>query len=200
MFVQVLQGKPRDEAGLRRQLERWRQELAPGAEGWLGTTMGVADQGEFIAVVRFESEAAARRNSDRPEQGRWWSETARYFEGDPIFYDCREVDVLDGGSDDAGFVQVIQGRTGEQERLRRLLAGMAGRGLKEHRPDVIGSTVAWHGDGGFTQTVYFTSEQEARAGERREPPPELRRLLDEYRQLVHDLRYLDLRQPWLQSP
>ena len=30
--------------------------------------------------------------------------------------------------------------------------------LRERRPDILGITVAWHGDGGFTQAVYFKSE------------------------------------------
>ena len=28
--------------------------------------------GRMVALVRFDSEEAARRNSDRPEQGAWW--------------------------------------------------------------------------------------------------------------------------------
>ena len=57
--------------------------------GWLdrllGGTAGVTEDGRFIAVVRFESEEDARRNRDRPEQDRWWSETAKLFDGSPHF-------------------------------------------------------------------------------------------------------------------
>lgn len=49
--------------------DEWREKLAPGAEGWLGGTYGVTDDGEFVAVVRFESREAATKNSARPEQG-----------------------------------------------------------------------------------------------------------------------------------
>jgi hypothetical protein len=51
--------------------------------------------------------------------------------------------------------------------------------------------------------VYFTSESEARAGERRmeaEIPEDVRMLLEEWRSLADDLRYTDLRQLWLSSP
>ena len=41
--------------------------------------------------------------------------------------------------------------------------------LRRTRPDVLGGIVAWPGDGTFIQTVYFTSEAEARANEKREP-------------------------------
>ena len=37
--------------------------------------------------------------------------------------------------------------------------------LRKTRPDLIGATVAWHGDGRFTQAAYFTSEAEARKNE-----------------------------------
>jgi hypothetical protein len=66
-------------------------------------------------------------------------------------------------------------------------------------PDVLGGTVAWHGDGGFTQSVYFASEAEARAGERREAPEELRGQLEEWQRLISDPRYFDLPDPWLTS-
>ena len=74
MFVQVIQAQVSDAAAVREAMERWAQELAPGAEGWLGTTAGVTDDGRFIALARFDSAQAARRNSDRPEQGEWWDQ------------------------------------------------------------------------------------------------------------------------------
>jgi hypothetical protein len=199
MFIQVIRGQVGDQAGLRGQLDRWREELAPKAEGWLGTTAGLPTQGGFIAVVRFESEDAARRNSELPAQDQWWTDTAQFLD-EVVFHDCRNVDqMLGGGSDRAGFVQVIQGRTAEPERLRELGQRLED-GLRTARPDVIGGTVAWHDDGtGFTQTVYFTSEAEARAGERREPPEDLRPLFEETQRLVQDPRYLDLPDPWLWS-
>src|SRR5512134_1758692 len=103
MFIQVMTA---DAAGLRRQLDRWHDEIAPGATGYLGTTAGVAEDGTAIVLARFESEDAARANSDRPEQGAWWRATAEYFDGDVTFRDCRQVETsLAGCSDDAGFVQ-----------------------------------------------------------------------------------------------
>ena len=61
MFVQVIQGRTSDAQGLRAAVDRWHEELAPGAEGWLGSTGGVTEDGRAIAVVRFETEEAARR-------------------------------------------------------------------------------------------------------------------------------------------
>jgi hypothetical protein len=68
VFVQVIQGQVADAAKVRAAMDRWGQELAPGARGWLGSTAGVTEDGRFIALARFESEEAARRNSGRPEQ------------------------------------------------------------------------------------------------------------------------------------
>ena len=68
MFVQVIEGRVQDAAALRAAIDDWFQQVAPGATGWLGSTGGVTEDGRAIALVRFESEQAARENSDRPEQ------------------------------------------------------------------------------------------------------------------------------------
>jgi hypothetical protein len=199
MFVQVMEGRVSDVDGLRAQVERWRADLAPGAKGYLGTTAGPTADGNFIAVVRFESEEAAQANSGRPEQGEWWGETASKFDGDVTFTNCPEVDTFGaGGSDDAGFVQVIKGRAD-----RAVLAPVAAETdeiLRKTRPDVIGGIVAWPGDGTFIQTVYFTSEEEARANEKREPAT------DEEREAWERLAgrrqmdgFSDICDPWLFS-
>ena len=77
MFIQVIQGKTNDAEGLRRRLDEWVEKLGPGAQGFQGTTGGVAEDGTAVFIARFESEEAARANSDRPEQGQWWEETAK---------------------------------------------------------------------------------------------------------------------------
>jgi hypothetical protein len=200
MFVQVIQGQVSDAGALRAAMDRWLNELAPTATGWLGSTSGVTADGVAIALARFESAEAARRNSERPEQDAWWAETAKVFAGEVTFHDSTDVLTgLDGGSDDAGFVQVIQGRTSDVERMRELNAQVP-EGLRELRPDIIGWVVALHGDGGFTQAVYFRSEEAAREGERREPPPEMKAQMEEEMALMSDATFLDLREPWLHSP
>jgi hypothetical protein len=197
MFVQVIQGKTRDADGLRRQFDRWQQDLGSGAKGYLGTTGGVADDGTAIVLARFDSEEAARANSDRPEQGAWWNETAKYFDGDPTFRNCTEVDTtLAGGSDDAGFVQVMQGRATNRDRLRELEAQFMPR-MTEQRPDVIGSLRGWDGDM-FTEAIYFTSEADARKGES-SMPEDGAQDFEEYASLVEGLTYIDLKDPWLHS-
>ena len=201
MFVQVIQGQVTDAGEVRAAMDRWLQDLAPGASGWLGSTAGVTEDGTSIAVVRFESEEAARRNSDRPEQGQWWAEMSKLFSGDVSFRDSTDVDVdVHGNPDDAGFVQVIQGRSSDPERARELMNDDSGK-WAEWRPDIIGSLGVAHDGGGYTMVLYFTSEEAAREGETKEPPAELTAAMEEMDALsVGVPEYFDLRQPWLDSP
>ncbi|MCA1696517.1 MAG: hypothetical protein LC749_18340, partial [Actinobacteria bacterium] len=109
MFAQVIKGRAKDEAALRQQFDLWAREVGPRVEGFLGCTTGISKEGIWITVARFESEDAARRASDKPEQDKWWRETEHFLE-DVSFKDCPQVDeILGGGSNDAGFVQVMQG-------------------------------------------------------------------------------------------
>ncbi len=196
MYIQVIQGTCSDEEALRRQFDQWREDLAPGADGWLGWTCGVTDTGEFVGVVRFDSRDAAQRNSDRPEQGEWWERTSRCFDGEPDFHDCDDVVLmLDGGSDDAGFVQVIEGRAGDASSYREWVSQPMDE-LREMRPEIYGGTVAIDADGWFAQTMGFRSEEEARAGESKEMPPEAQQEFERQMSQVSDLRFLDLRHPW----
>ena len=201
MFVQVIKGQVSDAAEVQAAMNRWLDQTASGAIGWLGTTAGVTDDGTFVALARFESEDAARRNSERPEQDRWWRETAALFTDQPTFQDCSEVVQMGpGGSDDAGFVQVIEGRVRNVERWREMNERWESMG-NDFRPDVIGGVLAVHGDGGYTNAVYFTSEAEAREGEQKEPPPEMKAMMDEEMALQEgELTFYDLRKPWLASP
>jgi hypothetical protein len=201
MFVQVIQGKVADADKVRAAVEQWVQDLAPGATGWLGSTGGVTEDGRCILVARFESEEAARRNSDRPEQDRWWKETAKLFTGDVTFRDSTDVTVdVSGDPDQAGFVQVMQGRGSDPERARQLMAQDSDK-WADFRPDVIGSVAVGHDGGAYTMVMYFTSEAEAREGERKEPPPELAAQMEELNKLnVGAPEFFDLKQPWTLSP
>jgi hypothetical protein len=199
VFIQIMQGMCSDADGLRRQTELWRKEQAPKAEGWLGGTYGVTDDNRFIGVVRFDSKEAAARNSVRPEQGAWWAETEKCFDGDVTFHDCDEAMMfLSGGSDDAGFVQVMQGRVEDPERFRRFME-LPMEMLQQARPEIIGGSIAIEPDGRFTETVAFRSEEAAREGEGKEMPAEMRQAWDDEMAQMKDVTYLDLRHPWFAS-
>ena len=166
MFVQVFHGKLGDPDLWVRQVQKWRSDIRPKTTGFLGFTTGITADNYAITVVRFESAEKARVDSDLPEQGEWFAEASKAFAGEITFHDCPQVDVLlGGGSDRAGFVQVMQGRAKDQDHMRSRGPAMEPE-LRKIRPDIIGGTRAWHGDsGGFTQVMYFTSAEEAHKNE-----------------------------------
>jgi hypothetical protein len=201
MFIQVIQGRATNPPGIRRDLGRWQRQLAADADGWLGTTTGITEDGWSITVVRFASEAQARHNRDRPEHREWWRDASQHL-ARVVVHDAPKVhSYRDGGSDQAGFVQVVQGHSDDLERMVSL-----GRDQDDSQardaPYVLGMTVAEHADrpGDFTQIMYFTSEQDARHLEQERSAeadePARRELLD----LMTNLRSFDLRDPQLLSP
>ena len=201
MFVQIIQGKTSNPEALSAAVDQWTQDLAPGATGWLGSTGGVTEDGRFIAAVRFESAEAARRNSERPEQDRWWAETEKLFDGPVTFRDSSDVTVdLHGDPDQAGFVQIMQGRSSDPDRARQLMDQDADK-WTALRPDMIGSVGIGHDGGAYTMIMYFTSEADAREGERKEVPLELRANMEEMNKLsVGETEFFDLKQPALRYP
>jgi hypothetical protein len=165
MFVQVIEGKVKDADLLLRQTDRWIEEIKPDVKGYLGSTGGITRDGHAVWVARFESAEAAQSNSGNPRQDAWWNETSKAFDGEPTFYDCTEVDTLfDGGSDNAGFVQVIEGTATDPARIREMFRSHEAE-LRAARPDIIGGIVAWHGDS-FSQVMYFTDEAQTRTQEK----------------------------------
>ena len=193
MFVQVIEGKVKDADQINRQLERWRKEIKPGAKGYLGSTGGATADGRAIAVVRFESEAAARANSERAEQAAWWNEMAKAYDGDPSFSESSDIDLLfDGGSNDAGFVQVMKGKAKDPAAFRKWGKEHEGD-LKQIRPDLIGGVDVYQPDGSFVSVAYFTSEAEARKNEKgmAEDP-----MMGEYMShMAGDMQFLDITKP-----
>ena len=194
MFVQIIEGRTRDAAAIKRLTDQWQKDLAPGATGYLGSTSGVTADGKAIAMARFESEAAARANSDRPEQGAWWAEMSKQYEGEPSFTESTDVqEFLRGGSNDAGFVQVMKSTGVDRARLDKMHEQFAE--FSSMRPDLIGGVRVWTGPDSCVEFNYFTSEAEARAGEKQEMPPEVQKLMDEFGDMMTNTEFLDLTEP-----
>ena len=201
MFVQVITGKTSKAAEVRAAVDRWEKDLAPGAEGWLGSTAGVTEDGRLVALARFESEEAAQRNSDRPEQGEWWAEVAKLLDGEATFRNSVNVmPDLRGDPDQARFVQVMQGQQGPDPKRAQELMNQNSDEWAAFRPEVLGSLGIAHPDDTWTMVLYFTSEADAREGERKEPPAELQAQMEEMNKLsVGEPEYFDLKDPWLSS-
>ena len=193
MFVQVIEGKLKDADLFGRQIERWRREIKPGAKGYLGSTSGTTADGIHIAAVRFESEAAARANSDRAEQGAWRNETEKAFASAPAFTESSDIEELfGGGSNDAGFVQVMKGKVKDMASFRQWSKDHEDE-LRRIRPDLIGGIDILHTDVIFITLAYFTSEAEARKNEQsmaQEPS-----MAEFGAQMQGDMQFLDLTSP-----
>jgi hypothetical protein len=195
MFVQVIKGHTSDAAGIRRQLDRWQSDVKPGATGYLGTTGGIADDGTVIMFARFADAAAATANSERAEQSAWWQETAKYFDGDPTFRESTDTSsMLAGGSNDAGFVQVMEGTVKDRAKAEAFETPEMLEQLKAARPDLIGSFRVWFDGGAFVEAAYFTSESDARKGE---SSSDFSGPQDEYMALYGEMTFTDLREPLL---
>jgi len=196
VFIQIIQGPCTREDELRALAQSWRTEVGERADtGFLGGTYGFTDDHQFVGVVRFETRDKAMANSARPEQTAWAEKMMALMDGPVTFHDCDDVTLMmDGGSDDAGFVQIIQGRVNDPARLKQLMADT--ETLHRERPEILGGTLAIEADGSFTETIAFTSEAAAREGEKKEMPPEVAQGLES---AMSDVRYLDLHKPWFES-
>jgi hypothetical protein len=199
MFVQVIEGRTSDPDGMRKQFDKWVAELEPGAKGYEGTTAGVAADGRVVAFARFESEAAARANSERPEQGAWWADTEKLFDGPAQFSESSDVTTfLAGGSDDAGFVQVMKVAGVDRAKVEdgdRMFEPVA----PDFRPDLIGGLRVWTGPDSMIEANYFTSEADARANEGKPPPAELAEGLADFMAMMSKAEFVDFSNPYLHS-
>ncbi len=201
MFVQIIRAKVSDRQAAEAAAARWVEDLGPGAKGWVGGTSGVTDDGELFVMAQFDSEGSARANSARPEQDKWWAEFSKSLDGAATFQDSNNVFVeTTGDLSQAGFVQVIIGKTKDLNRSRELMtesAPMRAAG----RPDILGTISVGHQDGKFSSLLYFTSETEAREGESKERPPEAQQFMDEMMSLgVEPPEYLDINKPRIHRP
>lgn len=196
MFVQIIEGRTSDSAALAARGEIWHQELRPGAAGLLGVTEGVTADGRAITIARFASEEDARKNSERPEQGDWWADTAKLYDGEPSFTESSDVtEWMGGGSDDAGFVQVMKSTGVDRGQLEKMDAAFEPHAGS--RPDLLGGIRIWTGPTSCIDVAYFTSEAEARAGEQAQMPEELTALMGEMADAMGETEYLDLTDPHL---
>ena len=194
MYVQIIEGCTRDAAAMKRQAAKWNTDVRPGAIGFLGATSGITADGRAITVARFESEQAARANASRPEQSAWWAAMAKHYDGDVSFTESSDVDqFLAGGSNDAGFVQVMKSRGVNRSLIARLDSEFMK--FSNLRPDIIGGTRVWTGPDSCVDINYFTSEAAARAGEHQPMPPELQSMMAEFQDVMKNTEFFDFTDP-----
>jgi hypothetical protein len=199
VFLRILRGQAYDAAATLADVDRWRRQLGAGVLGWRRLTAGIGDGGELVLALRYDAEAEARRDQDRPEVVAWQASTERHLAGPARWYDCPVVHTMkDGDAGEAGFVRVVQGRLADPVRLAAMRAEVE-RTLRDRAPHVLGVTVAEHADGtGFTELTYCTSERETRAADR-QMPVEMAVQLGTVRSYVEGLEEVELRRVLLAS-
>ena len=196
MFVQIIEGRTNDAKALAERGEAWQSDVGAGAVGFLGVTAGATADGKAITIARFESEEAARANSERPEQGAWWADTAKLYDGEPTFTESSDVtEWLGGGSNDAGFVQIMKTTGADRAKLEKMDEQFSK--FTELRPDLLGGVRIWTGKDTCVEVAYFTSEEEARKGEKAEMPDDLQKLMEGLGEAMGQVEYLDLTDPHL---
>lgn len=200
VFLQIIQAPVADVDGVRDHFDHWFEDLADGATGWLGTTAGTTDAGELFAAVRFVSTEAARRSSQREEQDSWWQELLRRLDGEPVVQNCSDVaEIAGGGSDDAGYVQVVQGRASDLADVLHDIARAAETTLP-HRPSLIGGYLAAHDEGGgFSEVLYYPDAEAADDKQSEQLRESQLSRIQEKSAFLTDLRRLEITDPWLHS-
>ena len=200
MFIQIVTGTVPDADTFRRAGEAWERDVRPTVEGYLGGTVGVTADNTFIVCGRFESKEAAARNNDNPAQQAWYAEHSASMT-DVQYFDCSRVVLLSGGgSDEAGFVQVMVGRVKDRARFDALSerADELSDIFRQWRNDVFGDVIAVHDDDdGYHDIVYFRSEAEARVNEQKEPPAAMQAVMAEMSAAAEVVAFLDLTDPIL---
>jgi hypothetical protein len=196
MFLQVIQGRVPDRTAMRAQHDAWVTEIGATEPGWIGSTAGITEDDRFICLSAFNTREAFARVVGRPDAQEWWARSERLFLGQVVTSEYLDVvQVLDGPAQDAGFVQVAQGRAADAGRLAALQKELL-RVLPDGRPDIVGGLGAVSPDGRFVQLLSFSTEELARAGEHGAQLPEVEEVIYELRELTGEPTYHDLRHPW----
>ena len=184
MFSQVVQGHANDAAAIREAVKAW----APTH----GTTIaGVTAGGRFIAVTTIESEGSARG-----ADGDWHG----LLDGEVTVSNGTRADLFAPGDVfRARFVQVVQGQVTDLAQARRHRDSLQ-EALAAHLPCLLGTLTVEHVGERFTRVLAFSTEEEARAGERHMPAAVRRRDEIALQLLVGPLEFTDLRDPWILTP
>jgi len=166
--------------------------------GWLGGTYGFTDDDRFLGIVRFDSGSACKDAAGTSEAATMWAGAEELFDGRCEIHESEDVSMmLNGGSDSAGFVQVMKGRVADADRFRHFMTDTEMTSmLHEARPEIIGATLAIEPNGTFIETVAFTDEAKAREGEQKDMPADMQA---DFESAMSDVEYVDLHHPWFAS-
>ncbi|HVL89316.1 MAG TPA: hypothetical protein VM841_03670 [Actinomycetota bacterium] len=190
MFVQIIRAKVADADGIN---SAWQEQRDATAEGFLGATGGITTKGELLIAARFENRELAMKNSASEEQTARWNQLEKMLAGPAEFLESEDVDMPKEGSGDAGFVQMMRATVKDRkayEAIEEKFDQFAGL-----RPDLIGHMTVWLPGNRIHIVDWFTTEAEARAGEKKEMPAEMQALFAEWQSLCSDVEWFDISAP-----
>jgi len=194
VFIQMVQGRCSRQDEMRALVDDWCGSMAH-RPGWLGGTYGFTDDDRFLGVVRFDSSSACLESAAAPDAAAWWAAADELFDGSCEIHESEDVSMmLEGGSDHAGFVQVMKGRVADADKFRHFMTDTEMTSmLHEARPEIIGGILAMETDGTFVETIAFTDEDAARKGEQTDMPAGMQADFDA---AMTDVEFIDLHKPW----
>jgi hypothetical protein len=188
VFVELVQGTAVDEAALRRAWDRTLATIADEAEGWLGATSGVAPGADFLALLGFDSEEAARITMGKLHLRATWDEL-RPLVANLRFRELPHVRAF-GVAEvvDADVVEVTHGPANDIGRVVSVFEG-AGQEVRAAQAPVLGGLLAWD-DSAYAVSARYRRSSEAAAAASRDP------LRDDAPMLLEQAAELELSGPW----
>jgi hypothetical protein len=195
MFIRVIEGQVLAKALLRNSWEQLQNALS-AHNGWLRSAGGVDDQGRFVGRMDFRSEDAAEKMLREPEIELWLKDLFEHLDSPARSTSSQGSVLIEPSGEPAGFLQFIRAEASDPERFTAVNDAFQVE-VRQHRPDVVGSSIVWLDDERFLETVLFSSEQDARSAESREFPGGIAGLFGELMQLMSNIDYMDVRDPWL---
>lgn len=155
MFIEVVHGLARDVPRLQKAWTATHKALERAGDRWLGATAGTSGDGEFVAMLVFESEEGARVTIDRVADLPVWRHLSDALDH-PRFDECPNVRAFAARNvEQAPSVEISQGKANE---IRRLTASFetANTAAKRDR-SVLGGLWCWDAEGSASIAVYRAS-------------------------------------------
>lgn len=146
MFATVLTATVVDHGGLRPAWDTALATIASSGTGWLGSISGLMGDGEFIAILAFESREAGRMTMDELGEGPTWRNLTPYLE--PMsFHECPHV--RGAGLHEVGRASAVDLRCGMAHDIGRVIEVFERAIRVEEGPSQVSGLLCWD-EAGFS--------------------------------------------------
>jgi hypothetical protein len=126
----------------------------------------------------------------------WWKKFVAEFDGQVQMITSDDVTPQDSTVyPSAGFVQMMSATVADRSSVECIEE--IDEAFKRWWPDLLGATGYGLPGQRMLAVDYFTSESEARAGEQRQPPPEVAEAMPRWLGQMGNVEWLDLAQWWV---